>query len=192
MKHTMHELLQIVYQYYWRSTSYDTSEPYGPREALVEARKHAGRPNSAWQKLLVRLDARFPDRATNRSLHLAGGGFDACYLVKLEGSSNADGEPHDIGLAISFIAPYYVVYNSRHVKKNHHNYDEVWRLHPFDLADDEIADARAMVDEMKKYFPDHEPLPEEIGNIVVPDVLVCNQLLGMGTIYHCLFTDSWW
>lgn len=186
MKHTVEELLHIIYQYYWRTTSHDESKPWGAREALVAARKLAGLPNCPWRELLAWLYTRFPDRVFNGSLHLPTGDFDACYRVTLEH------QPHDIGLAISFIAPYYVVYNAKHVDKTYYNYDEVWRLHPFDLADDEITDVEAMVAEMKRLFPHHEPMPEEIGNIVVPDVLVGNQLLGMATIYHCFFTDSWW
>ncbi len=186
MKHTVDELLIIIYQHYWRTTSYEQSEPWGARENLVEARKLAGKPNSPWRELLTRLYARFPNRVLNGSLHLPTGEFDACYRVTLQH------QPHDLGLAISFLAPYYVVYSSLHVDKTKYTYDEVWRLHPFDLADDEVAEADVMVDEMKTLFPNHEPMPEKVGNIVVPDVLAGNQLLGMATIYQCFFTENWW
>lgn len=184
MKHTLDELLQIIQQHYWRSTSYDESEPYGARDCLIEVRKKAAEPNTPWRELLARLYARFPHRVTNRSLHLAGGGFDACY------SLTVDHPPHEIGLFISIIAPYYVVYSSRRVDRT---YREAvpQELQAFDLDDDEKADAQVMIDEMKLLFPGHEPMPPNIGNIVVPDVMAGNQELGKVTIYHCFFTDSW-
>jgi hypothetical protein len=47
------------------------------------------------------------------------------------------------------------------------------------------------VDEMKLLFPQHEPMPPNIGNLVVPDVMAGNQMIGRATLYHCFFTDSW-
>lgn len=184
MKHTVDELLQIIEKHYWRSTSYDESEPHSARDCLIEARKAAGKPNTPWRELLARLYARFPNRVTNRSLHLAGGGFDACY------SLTVDHPPQTISVLISIIAPYYVVYSSRKVDRTYRDSDPA-KLQAFDLDDDEKADAQIIVDEMKQLFPEHEPMLPDIGNIVVPDVMAGNQELGKATLYHCLFTDSW-
>jgi hypothetical protein len=184
VKHSVDELLQIIDQHYWRSASYDGSEPYGARDCLVEVRKEAGKPNTPWSELLARLYKRFPDRVTNRSLHLTGGGFDACYSLTVEQA------PHEIGLAICFIAPYYVVYSSRNVDRTYRE-SEPKKLQAFVLDDDEKADAQVMIDEMNLLFPAHEPMPPDIGNIVVPDVMAGNQELGKATLYHCFFTDSW-
>jgi len=30
-----------------------------------------------------------------------------------------------------------------------------------------------------------------VGNVIVPDVFVGNQLLGEAKLFHCLFTDDW-
>jgi hypothetical protein len=68
----------------------------------------------------------------------------------------------------------------------------LWKLaHPFDLDDDEVADAQIMVEEMKALFPEHEPMPAEIGNLVVPEVMAGGQEIGRATLYHCFFTDAW-
>lgn len=194
MKHNLDELLNIVFHYYPRNMAVCGPDYYATTEyrRLVDARKQAGTPNNAWQRLLARLYARFLDRITNRSLHLPGGDFDACYWLTLECSGIVDdGELHDIGMAMSFLAPYYVIYSTRKIDPNGSVPTHTRPLHSFDLYEDEKMDAQIMLDEMHALFPDHEPMPAEVGNIIVPDVTACDRWPGTTTLYHCFFTDGW-
>ena len=103
-------------------------------------------------------------------------------------------DPRDadlLGLGISFIAPYYVVYSSRLIDRRSLSDTEPRFFYPFDLNDDEVADAQVMVEEMKLLYPEHEPMPQNVGNIVVPDVMAGNQFIGKTTLYQCFFTDAW-
>jgi hypothetical protein len=197
MMHSVDELFGLVYRYYPRGMwdfepGYDDTVEY---RRLDAARKQAAS-CEAWHKLLERLRIRLDDGIYNRSLALASFKSDACTWVThplppdpSRNSSNND-EDHEIGIAISFIAPYYVVYSSRKVDRIYREL-EPKRLHPFDLDDDEKVDAHVMVEEMSRLFPKHEPMPSDVGNLVVPDVMAGNQGLGKATLYHCFFTDSW-
>lgn len=197
MKHSINGLLDIVYHYYPRGMwdfepGYDDTAEY---RRLDATRKQAAS-GKAWHKLLDRLRLQFNHGIFNRSLALASFKSDACTWVThslppdpSRNSRNND-EDHEIGLAISFLAPYYVIYSSRRVDRKFRE-SEPERLHAFDLDEDEKADAQIMIDEMKLLFAEHEPMPPEIGNIVVPDVMAGNQELGKATLYHCFFTDSW-
>lgn len=204
MKHTIDELRQILYQHYPRGMwdfepGYDDTAEY---RRLDAARKEAAS-SEGWLALLDRLCIRFNGRIFNRSLALATFVSDACTWVshslppdptKNTTFSRFNDEDHEIGLAICFIAPYYVLYSSRRVDRTSCALmpeSEPRLFHPFDLDDDEIADAQIMVDEMKALFPEHEPMPPNIGNIVVPDVMAGNQRIGKATLYHCFFTDAW-
>lgn len=201
MKHTIEELLQIVYRYYPRGMwdyepGYDDTEEFRRIDA---ARKEAAS-SQEWLALLDRLNLRFNGQIFNRSLALARFKSDACTWVshslppdptKNTRFSVFNDEDHEIGLAISFIAPYYVLYSSRLVDRITRSETEPRRFYPFELDEDEVADAQIMVDEMKVLFPQHEPMPPNIGNLVVPDVMAGNQMIGRATLYHCFFTDSW-
>lgn len=197
MKHTVDELLQIVYHYYPRGMwdfepGYNDTVEYRRSDT---ARKKAVS-SKAWLVLLDRLRIRFHGEINNRSLGLASFKGDACFRVTHSllpdpsRNSRINDEDHEIGLAISYIAPYYVVYSSRKIDRTYREF-EPQKLQSFDLDDDETTDAQVMVGEMKLLFPDYEPMPPEIGNIVVPDVMAGNQELGKATLYHCFFMDSW-
>jgi hypothetical protein len=47
------------------------------------------------------------------------------------------------------------------------------------------------MEEIAVVFPGYEPMPPELGNQIVPDVVAGNQPMGKTTIYHCLFSDCW-
>lgn len=40
-------------------------------------------------------------------------------------------------------------------------------------------------------FPDHEPMPPEVGKTIVPDVIGGGNLHGESTLFGCLFSDNW-
>lgn len=61
----------------------------------------------------------------------------------------------------------------------------------FELAPDEQRFAQAIVEEIEATFPGHEPMPPNIGQLIVPDVDAKRDLMRTSTIYDCFFTDNW-
>jgi hypothetical protein len=111
MKHSLDDLLDIVYRHYPRKIpSYDPrytkSEEY---VRLAEARRHAAAEQEPWRAMLRRLDQQFPEPGVqNRSLHLQSMPLDACYSGALHLPND-----HSLGFFVSFLVPYYVLYSSR-------------------------------------------------------------------------------
>jgi hypothetical protein len=120
MKHTINDLLEAVYRHYPRRIqSYDPrykkSEEY---LRLVAARRRAGAEAGPWRAMLRRLDEHLPEPGVqNRSFHLPTGGLDACYSGRLFLPAITPGEEsHALGVFVSFLVPYYVIYSSRFVE----------------------------------------------------------------------------
>jgi hypothetical protein len=205
MKHTLNELLSIVYRFYPHAKSYDDVGPDEERlkafrdtEDLIAARRQAGskEPYEQWRAMLGRLQARFPERVIrNHSLHLPTGSYDACYISRLDLPPLVGENSREIGFLVSFLVPYYVVYSSR-----------ITHLDPYDLANqwqsirqqisftftaDEEPYLKEISAEIEATYSGYEPMPLDVGNVIVPDVFVGNQSLGEGTLFHCLFTDAW-
>ncbi|AUX25509.1 hypothetical protein SOCEGT47_060560 [Sorangium cellulosum] len=118
MKHSVSDLLDVVYRYYLRGIDgieqadiqrYKETEEYG---RLVAARRLAAA-DERWPALLRRIEGRFPDsHVMNDSLHLPTGSLDACYSFSF--SLAATGRT--LWFKISFLAPYYIVYGYRRVQ----------------------------------------------------------------------------
>ncbi|MDI3282278.1 hypothetical protein [Polyangium sp. 15x6] len=117
MKHTLDELLDIVYRYYPRGVgmvdgdldrnAIDNSEEHA---RLVAARKKAAT-DERWHALRRRIEERFPEAPLmNYSLHLPTGGHDACYsfAIHLPGASR----DRSLWFQVSFLAPYYIIHKS--------------------------------------------------------------------------------
>ena len=196
MKHTVDELLQIVYRHYPRGVwDYEPEYHQSAEFRRLDAIRKEAASSKVWLAYLDRLSLRFNGDIFNRSLALARFPCDARTWVShslppdpSKNSSRNDGD-HEVGIAICFIAPYYVLYSSRRIDRTY--CDAVRFFYPFDLNDDEVADAQVMVEEMKLLYPEHEPMPQNVGNIVVPDVMAGNQFIGKTTLYQCFFTDAW-
>ena len=56
---------------------------------------------------------------------------------------------------------------------------------------DEEAYARDVAQEIERAYPGHEPIPPELGDMVIPDVALDTVGLGEATIYHCLLGTHW-
>ena len=116
MKHSVAELMDVVYSYYPRGLltndpRYNESQEY---RRLVDARRQAGAHNAPWNDFLGRLCARFPGNVVqNRSLHLPTGGWDACYSGRIDLPTSPGEYHHTVGFMVSFLIPYYVIYSSR-------------------------------------------------------------------------------
>jgi hypothetical protein len=108
MKHTLDELLDIVYRYYPRGVGIldgdvdpELCTKTEEHARLVAARRQAAT-DERWRSLLARLYERFPNMVMNQSLHLPTGSMDACYsfTIYLPGSQ--------LWSHVSFVAPYYI------------------------------------------------------------------------------------
>ncbi len=117
MKHTLDDLLNIVYHYYPRGVGMvdgdiDINLIHASEEhaRLVAARKKAAT-DERWPALRRRIEERFPEASLmNRSLHLPTGSHDACYSfsVQLPGASTH----RTLCGLVSFLAPYHIVFSS--------------------------------------------------------------------------------
>lgn len=173
----------------WPPPGYEDTEE---QHRLVAARQKAGADLQKWRGVLARIDARLPGyTAQNRSLHLPTGQCDACHCgwldLPLRGSTEYR---YGLGFLVSFLVPYYVVYSCASV--DYH--DETGKLISYDTLDfspNEKPYAPVIVEELCATFGGYEPMPPEIGNIVVPDAVTDFRFMGEATIYTCLFTTTW-
>ena len=176
MHHTLDELLTIVYHYYPRGDDpeFRTRPEY---VHLSAARKQAGSgpEYEHWRDMLARLRARFPDcKVANWSFHLPTGDCDGGYRRDLTTEYGAV-----VGLYVSFLVPYYVIYER--LSGDH----ELEATVSIPLAEQPYADGIAA--ETAVSYPGYEPLPYEVGSVVVPDV--AREIGGLGaTIYDLLFS----
>jgi hypothetical protein len=226
MKHTLEELLSIVYQYYPR-----TPESAGPLEAgqrdetkeharLVAARRRAAT-DERWRFLRHRVSERFPEVSlVNHSLHLPAGEHDACYSFALLLPSAADGRA--LWFHVSFLAPYYVTHTWHPVKtvKRQTVFSVTYRdvfftlkrdavgprlvVNPeellsrsvtierqevsFELSADELPFAQWIAREIEATFG-CEPMPAEVGTVIVPDVSLRQRAPEATRLYDCFFSD---
>jgi hypothetical protein len=230
MKHSIEELLSVVYQYYPRGIPGDDPRYQGTEEwaRLSAARRAAGAADGAWRAMLRRLDDRCPDcYAQNGSLHLHTGAIDACYSGSLYRRVPPPGEHNRaVGFLVGFLVPYYVVYGDRLVDTGAAEKGDgppIW----FDAAaayigarfagtpavagltpakreskskrrrdlsivpsTDDQAYWDAIVPEIEATYG-CEPMPPEVGRVIVPDVATHLRMLGQATLYDCLFSDQW-
>jgi hypothetical protein len=121
MKHTIDQLLDIVYRHYRRGIgntqqihdSHDDSRrKYNEEHArLVAARIQASR-DERWHTMRRRISEHFPDvLLTNESLHLLSGSCDACYSFTISLPNAPD--RRTLWFHVSFLAPYYFSYSYR-------------------------------------------------------------------------------
>jgi hypothetical protein len=200
MRPIIDDLLAIAYRYYPRGVTeadsgfYDTQE----RERLIAARRYAGTEDrfERWRHMIYRLEGRFPDcYVMDRSLHLASGTWDACYSGWLTMPPRPGEDQRHIGFLVSFLVPYYVVYTSRvtFLDMNDPAHQEDWMQQKiaFTFAPDEESYARAFIAEIDATYPDHEPMPHEVGQLIVPQVVTSLRPIDTATLFDCLFSDEW-
>jgi hypothetical protein len=121
MKHTLDELLTIVYRYYPRGVGItDDDIDIQARKAteeharLVAARRRAAA-DERWHAMLDRVSERFPRMLWNRSIHLPTDGYDdACYSFTIHLPNATDGRT--LWFHISFLVPYYIISSTRLVE----------------------------------------------------------------------------
>jgi hypothetical protein len=198
MKHSTDELFSIAYRYYPRG--FPTDSPYYRETAeyrrLVEVRKRAGTGEEyeQWRRSLGRLKERLGLDVENWSFHLAAGSCDACYSGKvvLPTLDPAIGS-HELGILVSFLAPYFVVYSSRHFNLRHHPSGYKITTPDIGLEFDAVETpyVRAIADWIETSYPGYESMPKEIGLIVIPEIDTGDRPFGEATVYDALFSAQW-
>ncbi len=225
MKHSMDELLDVVYRHYPRGVArsdplYEQTEEY---RRLSEARRQAGAAQEPWRAMLRRLRQQFPaDVVQNLSLHLPTGAHDAAYAGQVFLPTSPGEHFHTIGFLVGFLVPYYVVRSSRIVddeRKDDFRVEQVCVVfdgdtcyavppdHPlaakaempeqprreirgFEFSPEEQPYAMSIAREIETTWG-HEPMPPEVGTIIVPDVATNLRSCGEATLYDCLLSDNW-
>jgi hypothetical protein len=221
LKHSIEELLAVVYLHYPRGIRGDDPRYHETDEhrRLVAARRAAGDDAEPWRAMLRRLGARFPEcAAQNGSLHLPTGDYDAGYVGALFRNTPPQGEhSHNVAFVVSFLGPYYFVYSSRIV-------DDPEKLRAlagsstFEFVNGVEVPAAKTQEKLRKQARRQvlsfdlsaadqpyaewisreiettfggERMPPEIGNVLVPDVATNNRPLGEARLYDCLLSDEW-
>jgi hypothetical protein len=187
MKHTLDQLLTIVYQHYPRGIA--TGDPRWKdapeHRVLEEAGRAAGGARKKWLAMLARLRARFPTCTIyGDAAHLLAGAPAACYSGTLSFPRTPERYDARIEFQVSFLAPYYVLCSYR-VFPASTNKPPITRLTP---DDEERPYWEAIAREIETTY-EVIPMPAEIGHIIVPDVQPGNRHMGEAMIYDCFFED---
>jgi hypothetical protein len=161
------ELLPVAYRFHPRgvhpgSLAYRDTSEYGRQlAALRVARAEYPR----WAAMTRRLGDRFS--LENRSLCLLSDGFfDSAYQALVFYASQ--GEEYALGFCVSILGPYYVV-------------------HRLSRPGEEPC-AQAVTEEIEATYRGYQPIPPEIGDVIVPDIVVSGKRPGTATIYDCLLS----
>jgi hypothetical protein len=203
MKHPIEELSAIAYHYFapggWSGEpDYTQTVDFG-RQQEAHARASVG--YGLWSAMLQRIAAQFcsaqaPDlMIENLSLFLQSPTmtpFDRCFTGALWLPVRGPREKHHaLGFAVSFVVPCYVVYSACQIYLDEPaGQRESQREIRFQLSPDEVPYARGIAQEIEASYPDHEPMPPEVGKVVLPDLNVLHDF-GEVTLYDCLFTSNW-
>jgi hypothetical protein len=62
-------------------------------------------------------------------------------------------------------------------------------IRSFDFSPEELPYARAIAEDIETHW-EHERMPPEVGNVIVPDVAPPGRLFGEATLYHCLLSEQ--
>ena len=175
---TRSDLIEVVYRFYPREL-WTTSPGYDDtpqRRRLVDAARRGAAEYPIWQAMLRRLATRY--RFHDLSLHILGGSADAAYTAQL-GVRGKEAEEAALvrrigwrlrfGCSVSLLGPYYVV---RHTGSPDEEPHEVAR-------------------EIEATYAGYEPIPPELGDVVVPDVALDTRGFGEVTISSCLLSTHW-
>lgn len=208
MRHSVDELIRIAYEYHPRGLwpddpRYDSSPE---RERLAAARRRAGANRDGWLTMLDRVRARLPGiEISEWSSQLLSGEFGLSYSGQLALPLGAPEErSHEIEIRVGILVPYYLIYRSLYLFTDPKDFrvsgapavspvpDDrpVRRITGFDFTPEERAAVGVLVQEIEVTFVDHEPMPPEIGGVIVPDVATSSRPLGAATIGHCLIAED--
>jgi hypothetical protein len=164
---TRSDLLAVVYRFYPRglfpgTDEYDRSEE---RHRQQDIARRSVAEYGTWKALLRRVGARYS--LMDHSVRVMGEGYvEACYDPAYSAHIAIPG--HTLGFHVSLLGPFY-------------------GIHRMGTPGEEPA-ALDLAREIEATYPGYEEIPPELGNEVVPDVLVN---LDKTTIYVCLLSEVW-
>ena len=116
MKHSLDELRAIAYAHYPKAPWYVKPEGSAETERLWAARARAAEAYGTWASMLARLRERLPTcELLDLAMHLvAPRGYEAGYQAQvITPEIPRQVGTHAVGLVVSAIVPYYVLYISR-------------------------------------------------------------------------------
>lgn len=165
---TREELLEVAWRFYPRNL-FDGLPGYRESEEWARQREAARRAvaeHPTWRAMLRRLGHPFLDHAERMRAtgYLEGESLDPAYGAQLYLPGRT------LGFYVCLLGPYYGIYRTG--------------------APEEESVALTVAREIEATYPGHEPIRPELGNDVVPGVI----LNGPGqktTIYECLLSDRW-
>jgi hypothetical protein len=174
MKITRSELLDVVHRFYPRGV-HNIQRIYVPpgepvykdtkeHRCLVEAANRGRAEYPAWKAMIRRLGDRYS--LQNESLHLLSGGTDPAYSARIWLIDETA-----LSFHVSLLGRYY-------------------GIHLPGIPEEEPV-TREIAREIEATYPGYRPIPQELGNEVVPDVAMDWASMGEATIYVCLFSDVW-
>lgn len=203
MKHTIEELRAVAYHYFTRGgwsgePDYAQTADFA-RQQEVHVRGSAG--YGVWSAMLDRVAARYCSTQAadlmieNLSLFLQSPTttpFDRCFTGALWlPVRGVEEKHHALGFSVSFVVPYYVIYSACQIYLDEPVGErESRREICFRLSPDELPYARGIAEEIEASYPDHAPMPPEIGKVILPDLNVLHDF-GEVTLHDCLFTSNW-
>jgi hypothetical protein len=160
------ELFEVVYRHYPRNLYVDSPGHHETEEhrRLVKAVQRAVVEYPEWKAMMRRLGDRY--RLMNQSLHLLARTLDAAYSAHIDVPGG-----RKLGFHVCFLGPYYGIHRTGH-------------------AGEEPA-ASDLVREIEATYVGYEPIPPELGNVVVPDVALDCRNFGEATVYDCLLSTEW-
>jgi hypothetical protein len=162
---TRSELLALVYRFYPRDIL-PGSPGYDDTEEMRRLRAAVRRGVTEypeWKAMVRRLGDRYP--LMNESVCLLSGWLDPAY------SAHIDVPGRILGFHVSFLGPYYGVHRTG--------------------APEEEPAASELAREIEDTYVGYEPIPPELGDLVVPDVALDVRVPGTATIYDCLLSTVW-
>ncbi|MGK3961581.1 hypothetical protein WMF38_51800 [Sorangium sp. So ce118] len=186
---------------------------------LVAARIQASK-DERWHSMLRRIGDRFPGMLMNHSLHLPTGGWDGCYSFTIDLPDSTDRtlwfqvsflapyyivhssrtieivkQTKDL-FSVKFRGMHVIVYRSPFDPSVVSRPDDSLRFATvreryvsFDLLPDEQRCAEWISRDIEATFG-CEPMPPEIGTVLVPDVTAGLRLPGEARLYDCLFSNQ--
>ncbi len=164
---TRSDLLAVVYHFYPRGLR-EGADDYWTSVELhhqMEAARRAVAGYPTWRAMMRRLGARYP--FWDRSVGMLGPSYleDGSYNPAYSGDVDIPG--YTLGFHVSVLGPYYGIHRTG--------------------APGEEPAALDVAREIEAAYPGYEPIPPELGDEVVPDVVS----LGATTIHECLLSELW-
>jgi hypothetical protein len=163
---TCAELLEVVYRFYPRGLAVRGLgyEDTVERQRQRDAMERAVAEAPTWNAMLDRLEARYGPPMDD-SVLLLSGSYDPAW------SGNIFIPGHAVGFCVSLLGPYYGILRTG--------------------AAGEEAAALDLAREIEATYSGYQPIPPELGDLVVPDVALDPDCFGRATIYNCLLSEIW-